>query len=42
MEGERGLDVDGKLRIIAINYFNRRLITIKKINRCTALVENVT
>ena len=32
------LDVDRKLRLIAINYFNRRLIAIKKINRCTALV----
>ena len=24
-------------RLIAINYFNHRLIVIKKINRCTAL-----
>ena len=28
---EGGLDVDGKLRLIAINYFNRRLIVIKKL-----------
>ena len=30
MKEEGGLDVDGKLRLIAINYFNRRLIAIKK------------
>ena len=29
-----------ELRLIAINYFNRWLITIKIINRCTALVTN--
>ena len=40
MKGDGGLDVDGKLRLIAINYLNRRLIAIKKINRCTALIVN--
>ena len=38
MEGEGGLNVDGKLRLIAINYFNRRLLVIKKIIRSTALI----
>ena len=38
MKGEGGLDVDGKLQLIAINYFNRRLIAITKINRCTAQI----
>ena len=38
MEGEGGLDVDRKLRLITIKYFNRRLIVIPKINRCTAPV----
>ena len=33
-------DIDVKLRLIAINYFNRRLITITKFNRCTALIKN--
>ena len=38
MKGEGGLEVDGKLQVIAINYFNRRLIPIKIINHCTALI----
>ena len=31
MKGEGGLDVNGKLRLIAINYFIRQLIAIKKL-----------
>ena len=38
MLGEVGLDVDGKLRLIAINYFNHSLIAIKEINHWAALI----
>ena len=38
MKVEVGLDADGKLRLITINYFNRQLVATKKINRCTALL----
>ena len=41
MKGEGDLDVVGRQRSIAINYFRRRLILIKKINRCTALLMTI-
>ena len=37
-EGEGGLDVDEKLRLITINHFNRQLNAIKRNNPWTALL----